>query len=74
MDAYTRRNIAALTTLGCGGVRTMDPRIAAALCRRHLIFEDGPGQWHLTQAGQQAVDDYYAEQAHTQEERPHDQH
>ena len=48
-DPYVRKNIYALVSIDWEG--TADSRIAAALCRRGLLWEQPKDCWHLTDAG-----------------------
>lgn len=61
-DKYVRENIEALGDIGCGRPR-LDGRTGAALCRRHLVWEQPAGHWHLTTLGSQVLEMWYAQYA-----------
>lgn len=56
-DPYVRKNIHALDDVASVG--TTDSRIAAALCRRGLIWEQPKDRWHLTAAGSQVLREFH---------------
>jgi len=57
IDSYARRNHAALAALDTAdpGREAVDQRIAAALARRGLVFEQPARCWHLTSAGRRVL-------------------
>ena len=64
IDPYVRQNHAALAALDTAdsGTVEVDQRIAAALARRGLVFEQPARCWHLTSAGSRALAVLDAEQ------------
>lgn len=61
-DTYVRENIEALGDVA-GGRSQLDGRTGAALCRRHLLWEQPKGHWHLSDLGSRVLDMWYAQQA-----------
>lgn len=65
IDPYVRESHAALAALDTAdsAVEAVDQRIAAALARRGLVFEQPARSWHLTGDGRRALAALDAEQA-----------
>lgn len=65
IDSYVRRNHAALAALDTAdpGMEAVDQRIAGALARRGLVFEQPARCWHLASAGRRVLAALDAEQA-----------
>jgi hypothetical protein len=71
IDPYVRENRAALAALDTAdpGMQAVDQRIAAALARRGLVFDQPTRCWHLTSAGSRALTALDPEQAAQAAER-----